>query len=189
MKYVSLSKAILICRRIIAVALMFFFWQPCLLRCSWLQRLNQDLLSLMLCFRLYGGFSIYFYNSFKISEHMSAWTHLINLNMVIARFIWPDYALEVNYKICSVLRYMGQADMILVRFFPNQILLEVNMVNLSVFLPDFVGSIMSTKIALLIPPSDMIVRSLQHKCTTSGGFAFQPKRRETLVQPCDSSTY
>ena len=130
-----------------------------------------------------------FYNSFKISEHMSAWTHLINLNMVIARFIWPDYALEVNYKICSVLRYMGQADMILVRFFPNQILLEVNMVNLSVFLPDFVGSIMSTKIALLIPPSDMIVRSLQHKCTTSGGFAFQPKRRETLVPPCDSSTY
>jgi hypothetical protein len=31
---------------------------------------------------------------------------------------------------------MGQADMILVRFFPNQILLEVNMVNLSVFLPE-----------------------------------------------------
>ena len=59
-----------------------------------------------------------FYNSFKISEHMSAWTHLINLNMVIARFIWPDYALEVNYKICSVLRYMGQADMIL-EIFPQ----------------------------------------------------------------------
>jgi hypothetical protein len=46
-----------------------------------------------------------FYSSFKIFGHLSAWTHLINLNMVMAKFIRPDFALKDNYKSCSVLRY------------------------------------------------------------------------------------
>ena len=95
---------------------MLFFWQPCLLRCSWLQRLNQDLLSLMLCFRLYEQFVIY-------------------LNLVIARFIRPDYALKVNYKICSVLRYMDTCSSRhdSCEIFSNQISFKLNVVHVSFF--------------------------------------------------------